>query len=224
MADFKPTRRTVMTLGVATVVGGGGAFLLEGGSGPDTPQCSTSPPVDLDPPSIGTSNVPVPIVAYTDFSCPHCKDYELDVVPKIRQRFLQSQEVTYTHRDFPLPVDDWSRPAASAARSVQRQTDDATFFEYSHKLYQNQDSFSYSLFGELANSVGADGKQTRTAAQQNRYCKTLNQSLTQGSDRGVSGTPTVYVADQKLEAPGISEVANAVQQARSGGTNNSSSS
>lgn len=224
MADFKPTRRTVMTLGVAALVGGGGAYLLEGGSGPDTPQCSTAPPVELSNPSTGNPNVPVPIAAYTDFSCPHCKDFELNVVPKIRSRFLQSQDVSYIHHDFPLPVDDWSRPAASAARSVQRQTDASTFFDFSHKLYQNQDSFSYELFGELANSVGVDAQQVRVAARQNRYCRTLNDSLTEGSDRGVSGTPTVFVGDQKLEAPGISEVANAVQKARSSGTSNSSSS
>ena len=224
MVDPRPSRRTVLTIGVATIVGGGGAYLLEGGTNPETPDCRASPPIALDAPTIGDAEVAIPIASYTDFSCSHCKRYTLNVFPKIRDRYLQSEQVSYIHYDFPLPVDKWSRPAASAAREVQRRADDATFFDYSKKLYQNQDRFSYRLFGELANSVGVDGKQVRRAARQGRYCRILNNSINQGSERDVTGTPTIYVGQQKLEAPNISDVTDAVEKARSSGTTNSSNS
>jgi protein-disulfide isomerase len=224
MVDLKPSRRTVLTMSVATLVGGGGAYLLGDGTNPDTPDCQTSPPVNLDAPTIGNAEVAVPIASYTDFSCPHCRDHALNVLPKIRDRYLQSERVSYIHYDFPLPVDKWSRPAASAAREVQRQADDATFFDYSKKLYQNQDSFSYKLFGELANSVGVDGGRVERAARKSRYCVLLNESIDQGLDRKVQGTPTVLVGGQKLTAPSISDVDDAIQKVRSNGTANSTTS
>ena len=224
MVDLKPSRRTVMTVGIAALVGSGGAYFLEGGFSPDTPQCETSPPVDLDAPTIGNPEARIAITTYTDFSCPHCKNFELNVLPKIRNRYLQTPGVGYIHQDFPLPVDKWSRPAASAAREVQRRADDATFFDYTKKLYQNQDSLSYGLFGDLANSIGVDGEQVRIAARQNRYCQLLNNSINQGSGDNVTGTPTVIVAGQKLEAPNISDVADAIQKARSSGTSKTTNS
>jgi protein-disulfide isomerase len=224
MVDLKPSRRTVLTVGVAALVGGGGAYLLEGGTKPDTPDCQTLPPVDLDAPTIGDAGAPIPIASYMDFSCPHCKDYALNVFPKIRDRYLQSEQVSYIHHDFPLPVDKWSRPAANAAREVQRRAGDATFFNYSENLYQNQDNFSYSLFGELANSVGVDGGQVERAARENRYCMLLNKSINQGFGRGVQGTPTIFTGDQKLAAPSISDIDDAFQKVRSNGTVNSTTS
>lgn len=224
MVNLKPSRRTVLTVGVAALVGGGGAYLLEGGTNPETPDCQTSPPVDLAAPAIGGTEVPIPIASYTDFSCPHCRDHALNVLPKIRDRYLQSEQVSYLHHDFPLPVDKWSRPAASAAREVQRRADDAAYFEYSKKLYQNQDSLSYGLFADLAGSVGVDGGRVENAARENRYCGLLNESINQGLDRNVQGTPTIFVGDQKLTAPSISDVDDAMQEVRSNGTANSTTS
>lgn len=218
MADLQPSRRTVLTVSIAALVGGGGAYLLEGGTDPETPDCGTSPPVELAAPMIGNEQVSTPIVSYTDFSCPHCKDHALNVLPKIRDRHLQSEQISYFHHDFPIPVDKWSRPAASAAREVQRQADDAAFFEYSRKLYQNQDGLSYGVFGELANSAGVDGGRVESAARESRYCELLNESIKQGLNRGVQGTPTVFVGDEKLTSPSISEVDDAVQKARLNGT------
>jgi protein-disulfide isomerase len=224
MVDLQPSRRTVLTVGVAAIVGGGGAYLLEGGADPETPDCQRSPPVGLDAPTIGGAGIPTPIASYTDFSCPHCKDHALNVLPKIRNRYLQSEQVSYLHYDFPLPVDKWSRPAASAAREVQRRADDAAFFDYSKKLYQNQDNLSYGLFGNLADSVGVDGGRVETAARESRYCALLNESINQGLDRGVQGTPTVFVGDQKLTSPSISDVDDAIQKVQSNGTANSTTS
>lgn len=224
MVDLKPSRRTFLTVSIAALVGGGGAYVLEGGTDPETPDCETSPPADLTAPATGNIDVPIPIASYTDFSCPHCKNHALNVLPKIRDRYLQSERISYVHHDYPLPVDKWSRPAASAAREVQRQADDAAFFEYSGKLYQNQDNFSYPLFAELANSVGVEGSQVENAARENRYCALLNESINQGLDRGVQGTPTVFVGDQKLASPSISDVDDAIQKIRSNGTANSTTS
>jgi protein-disulfide isomerase len=212
------TRRGVLGATAASIatVGGGYYFLDIGkGNGVKTPQCGTAPPADLDAPTIGNADAAVTVAAYSDFSCPHCRDYALNVLPKIRHDFVQAGQVRYEHHAFPLPVNKWSRPAANAAREVQRRASDTAFFEYATALYRHQDSYSYDLFNQLASTVNVPGKPVEQAARNGAYCAVLNESIQQGLERGVSGTPTVFVNDRKLTAPSAKKLSGAIEQARS---------
>lgn len=211
------TRRKFLGASAAGIVtGGGGYYLLTNNSGGvKTPQCGTEPPTDLDAPTIGNANAGVTVAEYTDYSCPHCRTYALKVFPQIRQKYVRTGQIRYEHHDFPLPVDKWSRPAANAAREVQRRAGDRTYFEYASALYQHQDAYSYDLFNELANTVNVPGKPVEEAARNGRYCKILNESIQQGHERGVSATPTVFVNGHKLPAPNAEKLSSAIEQAKS---------
>jgi protein-disulfide isomerase len=212
------TRRELLGAGAASIatVGGGYYFLGIGeANGVKTPQCDAEPPADLDAPTIGNPNAGVTVAAYSDFSCPHCRDYALNVFPQIRRKYVRPGTVRYEHHDFPLPVDKWSRPAANAAREVQRRAGDTAYFEYATALYRHQDSYSYDLFGDLASTVNVPGKPVEQAARNGAYCAVLNESIQQGLDRGVSGTPTVFVNDRKLLAPDTEKLSSAIEKARS---------
>lgn len=199
---------------IATVAGGYYVLGIGESSGAKTPQCDTEPPADLDAPIIGNPNASVTVAAYTDFSCPHCRDYALNVLPKIRHNFVQAGQVRYEHHDFPLPVNKWSRPAASAAREVQRQASDTAFFEYATALYRHQDAYSYDLFHDLASTVNVPGKPVGQAARNEAYCAILNESIQQGLDRSVSATPSVFVNDRQLTAPSAKKLSSAIKQAQ----------
>jgi protein-disulfide isomerase len=167
-------------------------------------------------PALGSSNAPVTVVEYVDYSCPRCRDYALNVFPQIRREFVASGAVRYVHHDFPIPVDDWSRPAANAAREVQRLGGDQAMFAYTVALFRRQDDFSYDLFKNLAAEVNAniDSEKVRQAAKSGAYCKLLNTEVKQASDRGVSATPTVYVNEEKLEAPSANSLIGAIEKAQ----------
>lgn len=200
---------------IATVAGGYYVLGIGKGNGVKTPQCGTEPPADLDAPTIGNADAPVTVAAYSDFSCPHCRDYALNAFPQIRRDYVQAGQVRYEYHGFPLPVNKWSRPAANAAREVQRRADDTAFFEYATALYHQQDSYSYNLFGELASTVNVPGKPVEQAARNGAYCAVLNESIQQGLERGVSGTPTILVNDRKLTAPSAKKLSGAIEQALS---------
>lgn len=202
--------------GISLGLVGGGYYVLGigKGDGPKTPQCGSEPPANLDTPTIGSADAAVTVTEYTDFSCPHCRDYSLNVFPEIRKQYVRSGQIRYEHYDFPLPVNKWSRPAASAAREVQRRAGDRAFFEYATALYEHQGSYSYDLFNDLANTVNVRGEHVEKAARNEAYCKTLNQSIQRGVEHGVSSTPTVFVNDRKLVAPDVKELTNAIKKAR----------
>ena len=174
------------------------------------------PPAKLDPPALGNSNASVTVTEYVDYSCPHCRDYALNTFPQIRREFVASGAVRYVHHDFPIPVNDWSRPAANAAHEVQRLGGDQAMFAYTVALFRRQDDFSHGLFKDLAAELNAniDGEKVRQAAKTGAYCKLLNAEAKQASDCGVSATPTMYVNEEKLEAPSANSLIDAIEKAQ----------
>ncbi|GAA0449066.1 DsbA family protein (plasmid) [Halococcus dombrowskii] len=213
----KHTRRQYLKAGAFGVAGATGLYIVGAGGfggGPSTPDCETTPPADLDAPTLGQSSSGPTVVEFSDFSCPHCREFALNVMPTLRQQYLQSRKITYRHYDFPIPVDDWSRPAASAAREVQRRSGDTAFARYATALYRHQDDFSDDLFASLAEDINIAPDPVRKAARDQAYCRTINENIQKGQQKGVEGTPTIFVNEKKLEAPNTKQLTDAIDQHR----------
>ena len=218
---MRPTRRAYLAsagTALASVAGclGGGS----GPSGPDSEQTqgangctlkNEDQVEDLPTPALGNADSGVTVKVWEDYSCPHCATFALEVFPKLRSQYIDPGKIRYEHHDFPIPVDQkWSWAAASAARGVQDTTDVATFFEYTHKLFQNQNSYSMSLVTKLANEVGAPGCDVQSDAVYYTYKPVLQADKQAGKDAGVSGTPGVFVNGKSVE-PSYGAVSSAIE-------------
>jgi protein-disulfide isomerase len=168
--------------------------------GPGTEAIAPATQVDsLPTPVQGDPDADVTVSVYEDFACPHCREYTLSVLPKISDEFIESEKIRYERYDFPIPVDEqWSWAAANAARSVQNVVGMDAFWRYSHLLYENQQSYSYELLGNLAEQVAGDPATVRTAAEGDAYHEVLRKDRKRGQERGVTGTPTVFVNDRHV--------------------------
>jgi protein-disulfide isomerase len=195
---------------LGSVTGGGG-----GSSGDSDCDLSARPTVEsLPSPALGGDDASVTVMAFEDFSCPHCRTYHLEEFPAIEEELI-GDDVRYEHHDLPIPVSEqWSWAAAGAARAVQESTDDETFFAYAKSLFENQSSYSMSLVESLATDVGADGCDARAAAENGRYRPVLEADRQRGVDMGVQGTPTVFVNGQQVNAT-FDAVSSAVENVRS---------
>jgi protein-disulfide isomerase len=160
----------------------------------------TATPADLlSPPTMGDPDADVTLTVFEDFACPHCRDFALEVLPDLESDYIEPGSVLYQHRDFPLPYDRWSIPAANAARAVQDLSGDTSFFEYARELYANQSEYSWDLFLALGDLVGVDGADVRTAAEERRYESVIQSDVALGNEMGVPGTPDVYVNGDQIE-------------------------
>jgi protein-disulfide isomerase len=215
---MQTTRRALLAgAGVAAAATAGclGSVTGTGGGGGDT-DCDLSERAkvqSLPAPSLGPDDAAATVVAFEDFSCPHCRTYHLEEFPSIESE-LVGDGVRYEHHDLPIPVSErWSWAAASAARAVQDTTDDATFFDYAASLFENQDSYSMSLVQSLADDIGADGCDVRAAATNERYRPVLETDRRLGVEMGVQGTPTLFVNGQQVTAT-FEDVRTAVERVR----------
>jgi len=213
-----------------TEAGGGGETTTEaGGGGEMTAEptesgsiAETTPPSgeqSLPTPVAGDPDADVTVAVYEDYACPHCKTYSVQVFPQIANEYLESGTIRYEFHDFPIPVDQTlSYEAANAARAVQANLGSQAFFEYSEKLFRNQRSLNRSTYASLAGDFDVDGATVRQAATEQRYQQTIDEDRQGGVDRGVRGTPTVFVDGSPVEWREIAyqPVKDAIENARSG--------
>lgn len=211
--ELRTSRRRVLGgVGVATGIAVAGCLGRPEGT-PTAGDGAVDGP-DLPPPVLGDPDADVTVAVYEDFSCPHCASYNSEVVPQVEAEYIEPGTIRYEHHDFPIPVDDWSWPVASAARAVQDGQGDRSFFDFADRLFENQGQFSLDRLAELADAVGADGPTVREAADEETYRPVVEADRSAGIERGVSGTPTVFVNDERLVGPSFSELADAIDAAR----------
>jgi protein-disulfide isomerase len=66
----------------------------------------------------GSPTAPVTMEVYTDFQCPHCREFYLDVLPQIAKEFIETGKVRLIHRDFRLSQFQYSKTAARYANAA----------------------------------------------------------------------------------------------------------
>lgn len=149
-------RRTFLTTGAATLAGLAGC--LDGGqTGGDHGDASLSDhPAghSLDSqPTLGPDPTEATglVVAFEDPSCPRCRTFEQEVVPKIESNLVDPGKAAYVFRGYPV-VYDWGEPAAHALEATYARDEDAVWDLVDH-YFANQDDFR---------SAGADSVYPRT--------------------------------------------------------------
>lgn len=157
--------------------------------------------IELATPAIGApvdSGAPK-VLVYEDYGCPHCKTFEEKIFPQLLRDYIEPQQITYEHHDFPVPVTQMSLPTASAARSVQHRSGVRQFWEFKQRVFANQDQLGWDLIGNIANDLGLDGSAIVEDARNNRFRGVVEGDREQGREKGVTGTPGVIVDGSLVE-------------------------
>jgi Protein-disulfide isomerase len=213
---MRRTRRRLLAAGVGLAGLGGLAGCLGGGggSGADGCEITDEPTVsELSPPVAGSPDAGVTVMAFEDFACPHCRTYQAEVLPAIREEYIDSGRIRYEHHDLPIPVDEkWSWWVASAARGVQDTVGDDAFFDFVDRAFERQDDYSLSAIADAASAVDAEPCPVQNDAANEVYRPVLETDRSRASDLGIQGTPGVVVNGRIVEAS-VSGIRSAVERA-----------
>jgi protein-disulfide isomerase len=66
----------------------------------------------------GSPMAPVTIELYTDYQCPHCREFYLTVLPQLNEEFIKTGKLRLIHRDFQLPQFQFSKLATRYANAA----------------------------------------------------------------------------------------------------------
>ena len=150
--------------------------------------------------SLGNKNAKVKIVEFGDFQCPFCYRYFMTAFPQILTDYVATGKVYYTFHNYPLNIHPQAPKAAEASLCAADQN---KYWEYHDLLFANQNLWSgndndVQVFENLAQSAGMDSGKFSQCLSSGKYTATVNADIASGDKKGISGTPTIFIDDQKV--------------------------
>jgi protein-disulfide isomerase len=150
--------------------------------------------------AIGDPNAPVTIVEYTDFQCPFCARHTLQTFAQIEEDMVETGQVRYVFKDFPLTsIHPQATLAAEAARcaGVQDAAGD-TYVAMHNILFDKQEEWSgqanaAELFADYAAEIGLDRESVATCLETHEFEADVLADMQEGMEIGVRGTPAFLI-------------------------------
>ncbi|MCZ7572342.1 MAG: DsbA family protein [Ardenticatenaceae bacterium] len=154
----------------------------------------------VDGRALGVADAPVKIVEYSDFQCPFCKQADETTVDPLKQQYIPNGQVRFEYQ----PVAFLGQESLLAAEAALCAEDQGEFWIYHDKLFasqagENRGTFSVANLKRFAGEVGLNQSEFNTCLDSKKHESDVLQVTREAQSRGVTGTPTFFVNDVRLE-------------------------
>ena len=142
----------------------------------------------------GSPTAPVTMELYTDYECPACRAFYLDVLPSVASDFIATGKVHLIHRDFPLQMHQFSRLAtryANAAGEIGK------YDVVANQIFQSQGEWAQN--GNVDASVAkvlspADMEKVRNLVKTDTHLDdSVTKDVAMGNQDHLNQTPTIVI-------------------------------
>jgi protein-disulfide isomerase len=148
---------------------------------------------------LGKPEAPITIIEYASLTCPHCAHFADAVLPKLREKWIDTGKAKLILRDFPL--DEAALRAAMLARCAPPER----FYTVIDGFFRSQSEWVVerdwrSKLKGVAAILGIKGQQFDTCLNDKALEDRVAQSrLTAATKFGVDSTPTFFINGKKFE-------------------------
>jgi protein-disulfide isomerase len=148
---------------------------------------------------LGKPDAPITIIEYASLTCPHCAHFDVEVLPKLKEKWIDSGKAKLVLRDFPL-----DEPALRAAM-VARCAPPDRFYPLVDGLFRTQADWvvERGWQGKLegvTRLLGVTEKDFKTCISDKKLEDQVAQSrLTAAQQLGVEATPTFFINGKKFD-------------------------
>lgn len=151
-----------------------------------------------DNPSEGPSNAKVTVVEFSDFECPHCREFS-QILREVEPQYPQ---VRFVFKDFPLTqIHPWAETAAIAARCAFLQQP-KVFWTFQAQIFDNQDVISAENVWDKVVAFAAqdnlDADAFKTCMSSTEAKAAVDANHRDGDALSVNSTPTIFVNGRPL--------------------------
>jgi protein-disulfide isomerase len=156
---------------------------------------------------LGKPEAPITLIEYASLTCPHCAHFDVQILPKIKEKWIDTGKVKLIYRDFPL--DDAALKAAQLAECSGNER----YFALLDLIFASQPKWAAT--SDPATAIEDLTKLLRVAGMSESFIKeciandkvanvVLNRQLG-GKILGVDSTPTLYVNGQQFKGARTAE-------------------
>lgn len=188
-------KKFLIVLGVA-ILALGGIFVFSNNKSSSNGSTTTASTVTNH--STGNLNSKVEVLEYGDFQCPACGQF-FPLVNAVKTQYKDTVKFTFRH----FPLDSIHKNARAGSRAAEAAGQQGKFFEMHDLLYQNQNAWvdssdPLSIFSGYAQQLGLDVNAFKIYYASESANSSINADLQEGQKKGVSGTPTFFIAGKQI--------------------------
>lgn len=145
--------------------------------------------------ALGDPDAPVTIIEYSSLTCPHCAQFHAEVLPELRERYIETGKVRLVYRDFPL--DQRSLAAAALGQCVAP----GNYFGFLDVMFETQENWaraeSLEPLMRLGRLAGMSEEQMNACLQDEELIDGILQKRLEGQQEyDISSTPTFIIGGE----------------------------
>jgi protein-disulfide isomerase len=148
---------------------------------------------------LGKADAPITIVEYASLTCPHCRHFDQEVLPKLKAKWIDTGKAKLVFRDYPL-----DEPALRAAM-VARCAPPERYFGFIDAIFAGQEQWAVASDYKAALArialLGGISKDKFAACIDDKAMenKVIASRLVATQQLNVSSTPTFFINGAKFD-------------------------
>ena len=151
--------------------------------------------------SIGSEKAPVKIKIFSSLTCPHCANFHNNIVPKIKENYIETGEVQLIFIDFPLDE------IAFNASKLLHCLDEKKQISFLDKIYKDQAKWVAATnnieinknLKKIAINFGLNLTESdKCLVNEEISDKILNGRIQANKKYSINSTPTIIINEKKL--------------------------
>ena len=164
--------------------------------------------------TVGINDAPVIIKVFSSLTCPHCANFHMNVVPKLK-KYIDSGKVQIIFIDFPLDK------AAFNASKLLHCLDKKKQISFLDKIYKDQEKWiSGSTIDEINNNLKKMVKSFGINNIEFDKCvnsdiiadRILNSRIDAHKKYSIEATPTIVINEKKLKEASLKNIIKRIEK------------
>jgi protein-disulfide isomerase len=159
---------------------------------------------------LGDPDAPVTIIEYASLTCPHCAQFHTEVLPELKERYIDPGKIRLIYRDFPL--DQMALTAAALAHCAGPER----YFSMLDVLFETQSNWAradnpVTALKRLGKLGGLTEEEMQACLSDQELTDGILQTRLEGQNQYDIGSTPTFVIDGKtysgsLDVEGFSEL------------------
>jgi protein-disulfide isomerase len=141
--------------------------------------------------SEGAADAPIVLLAFSDFQCPYCARFAMDILPHLRRDYVDAGKLRVIFRNLPLTgIHPFAKRAAIMAECARRQ---GKFWPVHDALFGRSGALGEGVFEAVTMDAGIRRRELESCMQSSSANESLERDVESARKMAVTGTPTVFL-------------------------------
>jgi protein-disulfide isomerase len=142
---------------------------------------------------MGAKNAPVTMVEFTDYQCPYCQRFHLQVFNELKKDFIDTGKVRFYSKD--LPLDSLHPNATRAAQAARCAADQGTdqFWKLRDIMGSHPEGLDLSSLVADAAQLHMNTDSFKTCVETGKYKDAVQSDYLEAMRIGADGTPAFVI-------------------------------